>query len=126
MSNYEVAGSLGLQGKIVAVVGGGGANNGIGRATAILFAKLGAKVAVLDINSEAAAETARLINAVAENAASVWQLDALNADQVDKTLKEILEKYKRIDVWVHIVGGHKGRTLIERDSSGCVETEHRN
>jgi 3-oxoacyl-[acyl-carrier protein] reductase len=113
MSNYEVAGSLGLQGKTVAVVGGGGANNGIGRATAILFAKLGAKVAVLDINSQAAAETARLINAVAENAASVWQLDALNADQVDKTLKEILEKYKRIDVWVHIVGGHKGRTLIE-------------
>jgi NAD(P)-dependent dehydrogenase (short-subunit alcohol dehydrogenase family) len=80
MSNYEVAGSLGLQGKTVAVVGGGGANNGIGRATAILFAKLGAKVAVLDINSQAAAETARLINAVAENAASVWQLDALNAD----------------------------------------------
>ena len=72
MSNYEVAGSLGLQGKTVAVVGGGGANNGIGRATAILFAKLGAKVAVLDINSEAAAETARLINAVAENAASLW------------------------------------------------------
>jgi len=87
MGNYELAGSLGLQGKTVVVVGGGGANNGIGRATAILFAKLGAKVAVLDINSEAAAETARLINAVAENAASVWQLDALNADQVDKTLK---------------------------------------
>ena len=72
MSNYEAAGSLGLDGKIVAVVGGGGANNGIGRATAILFAKLGAIVAVLDINSEAAAETARLINAVAENGASVW------------------------------------------------------
>jgi 3-oxoacyl-[acyl-carrier protein] reductase len=113
MSNYEVAGSLGLEGKVVAVLGGGGANNGIGRATAILFAKLGSKIAVLDINSEAAADTARLINAVAENAASVWQLDALNKDQVDKTVKEILEKYNRIDVWVHIVGGHKGRTLIE-------------
>src|SRR5918993_1036627 len=113
MSNYEVAQFLGLNGKIVAVVGGGGANNGIGRATAILFAKLGSKVAVLDINIEAAAETARLINAVAENAASVWQLDALDKDQVDRTVEEILEKYNRIDVWVHIVGGHKGRTLIE-------------
>ena len=69
MSNYEVAGSLGLHGKIVAVVRGGGANNGIGRATALLFAKLGAKVAVLDINGKAAAQTTRLINAVAENAA---------------------------------------------------------
>ena len=52
--------SLGLEGKVVAVLGGGGANNGIGRATAILFAKLGAKVAVLDINIEAATETAQV------------------------------------------------------------------
>jgi 3-oxoacyl-[acyl-carrier protein] reductase len=113
MSNYEVGGGLGLEGKVVAVLGGGGANNGIGRATAILFAKLGAKVAVLDINIEAAAETAKLINGVAENAASVWQVDALNKDQVDKSIKEILKKYDRIDVWAHLVGGHKGRTLIE-------------
>ena len=113
MNNYDVVQSLGLAGKIVAVVGGGGANNGIGRATAILFAKLGAKVSVLDINREAAAETARLINAVTENAASIWQLDALNKDQVDRTVKEILEKYNRIDAWVQLVGGHKGRTLIE-------------
>ena len=113
MNNNEAVGSLGLQGKVVAVVGGGGANNGIGRATAILFAKLGAKVAVLDINSEAAAETARLINASGEKSASVWQVDALNKDQVDQTVKEILDQYNRIDVWAHIVGGHKGRTLIE-------------
>jgi 3-oxoacyl-[acyl-carrier protein] reductase len=113
MNNYEVVGSLGLEGKVAAVVGGGGANNGIGRATAMLFAKVGAKVAVLDINSEAAAETARLINASGEKAASVWQVDALNNDQVDKTVKEILEQHHRIDVWAHIVGGHKGRTLIE-------------
>ena len=113
MSNYEVGGALGLEGKVVAVLGGGGANNGIGRATAILFAKLGAKIAVLDINSEAAGETAKLINGVAENAASVWQVDALNKDQVDKTVSGILEKHNRIDVWAHLVGGHKGRTLIE-------------
>ncbi len=97
----------------MAVLGGGGANNGIGRATAILFAKLGAKVAVLDINIEAAAKTAKLINGVAENAAAVWQVDALNKDQVDQSIKEILKKYDRIDVWAHLVGGHKGRTLIE-------------
>jgi 3-oxoacyl-[acyl-carrier protein] reductase len=113
MSDYELGSSLGLEGKVVAVLGGGGANNGIGRATAILFAKLGAKVAVLDISSEAAAETARLINASGDKSASVWQVDALNQDQVDKTVKEILEQHNRVDVWAHIVGGHKGRTLIE-------------
>ena len=113
MEKYEAVGSFGLAGKVVAVVGGGGANNGIGRATAILFAKLGAKVAVLDINREAADETAKSINASGEEAASAWQVDALNENQLDKTVKEILEKYSRIDVWAHIVGGHKGRTLIE-------------
>lgn len=113
MDKYEAVGSFGLAGKIVAVVGGGGANNGIGRATAILFAKLGSKIAVLDINREAAGETAKLINASEEEAASAWQVDALSENQLDKTVKEILEKYSRIDVWAHIVGGHKGRTLIE-------------
>ena len=113
MDKYEAVGSFGLAGKIVAVVGGGGANNGIGRATAILFAKLGSKIAVLDINREAAGETAKLINASGEEAASAWQVDALSENQLDKTVKEILEKYSRIDVWAHIVGGHKGRTLIE-------------
>lgn len=113
MDKYEAVGSFGLEGKVVVVVGGGGANNGIGRATSILFAKLGAKVAVLDINREAAGETAKLINASGEEAASAWQVDALSENQLDKTVKEILEKYSRIDVWAHIVGGHKGRTLIE-------------
>jgi NAD(P)-dependent dehydrogenase (short-subunit alcohol dehydrogenase family) len=113
MDTYEAVGSLGLEGKVVAVVGGGGANNGIGRATAILFAQLGAKVAVLDINREAANETASLINASGGKAALVWQVDALKQDQLDKTVKEILEKHDRIDVWAHIVGGHRGRTLIE-------------
>jgi NAD(P)-dependent dehydrogenase (short-subunit alcohol dehydrogenase family) len=113
MNNNEAVGSFGLAGKVVVVVGGGGANNGIGSATAILFANLGAKVAVLDINREAADETAKSINGSGEEAASAWQVDALNENQLDKAVKEILEKYSRIDVWAHIVGGHKGRTLIE-------------
>ena len=87
-------------------------NNGIGRATAILFAKLGAKVAVLDINSEAAAN-----GAVDQRARGQVRLGmasrCVESGCVDKTVKELLEKYKRIDVWAHIVGGHKGRTLIE-------------
>jgi NAD(P)-dependent dehydrogenase (short-subunit alcohol dehydrogenase family) len=113
MDKDEAVGSFGLEGKVVAVVGGGGANNGIGRATAMLFAKLGSKVAVLDINREAADETAKLINASSAEAAAAWQVDALNENRLDKAVKEIVEKYNAIDVWAHIVGGHKGRTLIE-------------
>ncbi len=113
MDNYEVGRALGLYGKVVAVAGGGGAKNGIGRSTAVLFAKLGAKLVVLDINKEAAAETVKLIDAFGETAASIWQVDVTNEEQVDRSIREIVEKCGRIDVWAHIVGGHKGSTLIE-------------
>ena len=47
-----------LKGKVSIITGGG---QGIGRATAVKFAKEGAKVAVCDINVSAAEETAKLI-----------------------------------------------------------------
>ena len=121
MNNYEVGKALGLYGKIVIVAGGGGAHLGIGRATAILFGKLGANVAVLDIKKEAAEETARLINTFAETSASVWQLDVTNEEQINRVLKEITQKYSRIDVWAHLAGGHIGSTWIERYSPGGME-----
>ncbi len=113
MDDFEVGKFLGLYGKVAVIAGGGGAKNGIGRATAMLFAKMGAKVAVLDINKEAAAETARQANAFGEAAALIWQVDVTNEEQVDQVVKGILKKYSRIDVWAHVAGGHKGSTLIE-------------
>ena len=53
-----------LQGKVAIVTGGGSRAEGIGngRATAILFAREGARVLVLDQNLEAAAETVAMID----------------------------------------------------------------
>ena len=47
-----------LEGKVSIITGAG---QGIGRATALKFAKEGAKVAVCDINMETVAETVRLV-----------------------------------------------------------------
>jgi NAD(P)-dependent dehydrogenase (short-subunit alcohol dehydrogenase family) len=68
---------------------------------------------VLDINKEAAEETARLINTFAETPTSIWQLDVRDEEQVNRVLKEITQKYSRVDVWAHLAGGPIGSTLIE-------------
>ena len=49
-----------LEGKSALITGGGG---GIGRATALIFAREGARVAVADANIDAAAETVAQVNA---------------------------------------------------------------
>jgi len=113
MENVELGKEWGLFDKVVVVAGGGGAQNGIGRATALLYAKLGAQTVILDINKEAAEETARLINSFTEEAAAVWQVDITDEDAVGRAVKEIEAKYHRVDVWAQIVGGHAGSTLIE-------------
>jgi NAD(P)-dependent dehydrogenase (short-subunit alcohol dehydrogenase family) len=57
-----------LQGKVALITGGGG---GIGRATALLFAKEGAKILVVDVNDEAGAETVRQVQADGGEALSI-------------------------------------------------------
>ena len=57
-----------LDGKSALVTGGGG---GIGRATALAFAREGARVAVADIAADAARETVALVNAAGGQAISL-------------------------------------------------------
>ena len=57
-----------LEGKTALITGGG---RGIGRATALLFAREGARVAVADMNAEGAAETVAKINAAGGQAISI-------------------------------------------------------
>ena len=56
---------FGLDGKVAIVTGGGAPDDGIGngRAAAILLARSGAKVLVVDIEREAADQTVRMIEA---------------------------------------------------------------
>ncbi|HET8934094.1 MAG TPA: SDR family oxidoreductase [Polyangiales bacterium] len=83
-----------LQNKIALVTGGAG---GIGRATALAFAREGAKVAVVDLNATAAAEVALAVAAEGGEAISL-QTDVTRADQVAAMVDQVVTRFGRLDI----------------------------
>ncbi len=80
----------------VAVVTGGG--TGLGEAIAIRLARDGAKVAVLDVNLDAAKLTADLTDGLAVHA------DVSDSGSVDAALQETERTLGPVDVWVNNAG----------------------
>ena len=80
-----------LAGKVAFITGAG---NGIGRATAILFAREGAKVAIAEIDARAGEETAHL----AGNEAIAIRADVTDPDSVQSAIRATVDKFGRLDV----------------------------
>jgi NAD(P)-dependent dehydrogenase (short-subunit alcohol dehydrogenase family) len=94
-----------LKGKIALVVGAGsiGPGWGNGKATAVAFAREGAKVLCADINLAAAEETAGIIRGEGGEARALRADASKNAD-VAAMVKACLDAYGRIDVLDNNVG----------------------
>lgn len=89
-----------LKGKVAIVTGG---SRGIGRAIALRLAASGADVAVCARNAEAAAETARLVEAAGVRSLS-RSVDVTDADQVGDLVKEVGESLGGPDILVNNAG----------------------
>ena len=87
-----------LEGKAAFITGGGA---GIGRATAILFAREGACVAVADINLTAAEETAHL----AGHGAIALKTDVSDEASISAAIAATVEKFGRLDILHNNAGG---------------------
>jgi NAD(P)-dependent dehydrogenase (short-subunit alcohol dehydrogenase family) len=82
-----------LHDKVALVTGGG---NGIGQAAALAFAREGARVAVADLDHEAAAATVAQVNQAGGQAISLSG-DVTDAAQVEAMLNATLAAYGRLD-----------------------------
>ena len=82
-----------LDGKVALITGAG---SGIGRASALVFAREGAKVALADIVVEGGEETVRMVKEAAGEAFFI-KADVSNAADVEAMVNTVVETYGRID-----------------------------
>jgi 3-oxoacyl-[acyl-carrier protein] reductase len=81
-----------------------GAASGMGRATALLFAAEGAKVAVLDVDSKRMDSLVQEIVA-SGSSARAWRLDLTNAAEIAGTVDSVVEYFGGLDIVVNNAGG---------------------
>lgn len=99
-----------LQDKVVAITGGG---SGIGRATALLFAREGADVAVIDLDGDKANETVASIKEQNSGSAIAIQADVSDETAARNMIDTTVEELGRIDVLYNNAGLPMSSTPVE-------------
>ena len=94
-----------LEGKVAIVAGAGSrtAGMGNGKATAILFAREGAKVVAVDRNLDAAEETVKIIENEGSEAIAV-QADVTKESDAKNLVEATISKYGKLDILFNNVG----------------------
>ena len=108
----EKVGNMRFKDRVTIVTGSA---QGIGKAIAQGFAGEEADVILLD-KSEEAQSTAREIEA-GGGKASAMKCDATNGQEVKDTVKQIIEKWGRIDILVNNIGWNESIPFLESDEA---------
>jgi NAD(P)-dependent dehydrogenase (short-subunit alcohol dehydrogenase family) len=103
-----------LQGKVAFVTGGA---SGIGRAGALRFAQAGARVAIADLQAEAAREVAAVIG---DERALALTMDVTDEQQVEQAVRATVARFGGIDVG-YFCAGVGGFAPIQRHPAEAFE-----
>jgi len=115
----DVPDGWGLSGKVAVVTGGGAAGDGIGngRAAAILLARAGARVVVVDRDGALARRTVEMIGAAGGEAIAL-EADVTRAGDCAAMVTAALDRFGRLDLLDNNVGiGSRGSVLDESEES---------
>jgi NAD(P)-dependent dehydrogenase (short-subunit alcohol dehydrogenase family) len=114
--NKEQSEDWGLKGKVAIVTGGGAAGTGIGngRAAAILLARAGARVLVVDRELELAQQT---VNMIAEEGgqAAAHAADVTDEAQCQALVESAVARFGRLDVLDNNVGIASTGSVVAED-----------
>lgn len=89
-----------LEGKVALITG---AAQGIGQATAVKFAREGARVVVSDVRQDPIDQTVRLCHSLGADAIGLV-MDVTAREQVHATVRQVQDHYGRLDVLVNNAG----------------------
>ena len=109
----------GLDGKVAIVTGGGAAGDGIGngRAAAMLLARSGVSVLVVDRKVELAQRTVEMI-AAEGGKSEAFEADVTQDEHCEAMVRTVLDRYGRLDLLDNNVGiGSRGSVLDEEPES---------
>jgi NAD(P)-dependent dehydrogenase (short-subunit alcohol dehydrogenase family) len=97
-----------VEGKVALVTGAGSSAEGIGngRAAAILLARNGAKVGLLDYNLESAEETARMIREEGGECVAI-KGDVSDVESCQAAIRAVVDRWERLEILVNNVGTSK-------------------
>ncbi len=108
----------GLKDKTVIVTG---AANGIGRTTALHFAKEGARVAAWDVSDSTSEQLVEELNSAGGDA--IFQkVDVSSAEDVENAVNSVVEKWGGIDVLINNAGILRDAQLVKVKEGSIVST----
>jgi len=103
-----------LDGKVALITGSG---SGQGRAAAVLFARHGARIAVIDINDDGASETVKIVEAAGGESFAMHS-DVSERDGCNRMVDTTMERLGRLDVIYNNAAVQMSGRLVE-----CTEEQ---